>query len=112
MRTLFIFYQLFEASKFSIDKKSLKPHLRDLSSETRVNILPDLPSSDPLSSFLTVSAGPACPNCQQGAEMSPHLHRGQCGHVQVRPELSPPLREAGGQPGGGEAEAGQADDSV
>lgn len=44
--------------------------------------------------------------------MPPHNHRGQHGHVQVRPEVPHALREARQEPRGGQVEAEQTHDPV
>ena len=54
--------------------------------------------------IMTNVLGPAGVHRHGGAEMSPHNHRGQHGHVQVRPEVPHALREACQEPRGGQDE--------
>ena len=44
--------------------------------------------------------------------MSPHKHRGQHGHVQVRPEVPHALREARQEPRGGQVQSEQTHDPL
>ena len=68
-------------------------------------------SNDELDSDSLFSGAASVPGDSR-AEMSPHQHRRQHRHVQVRQELHHALREAGPEPGDGEEEAEQTNDTI
>ena len=69
-------------------------------------------SNDELDFDSSLLSGAASVPGDSRAEMSPHQHRRQHRHVQVRQELHHALREAGPEPGDREEEAEQTDDTI